>query len=104
MPIEARIIGVADAFDAMTSTRAYRRALTQEVAFTELRDKTGTQFDGECVEALIGVIEQRGERYGAGFEEDVADFATPPPEAGTGSAGLGDFAAEQEDEAEDVRS
>jgi hypothetical protein len=104
MPIEARIVGVADAFDAMTSTRAYRRALTQEVAFAELRDKSGTQFDGECVEALIGVIEQRGERYGAGFEADVADFATPPPVVGTGSAGLGDLAVEQEDEAEDVRS
>jgi hypothetical protein len=104
MPIEARIIGVADAFDAMTSTRAYRRALTQEVAFTELRGKTGTQFDGECVEALIGVIERRGERFGAGFEDDVADYATPPPVAGTGSAGLGDLAAEQADEAEDVHS
>src|SRR5207342_931360 len=52
-PVEARIIAVADAFDAMTSTRAYRRALTQEVAFEELRDKAGIQFDATCVEALI---------------------------------------------------
>lgn len=104
IPIEARIIGVADAFDAMTSTRAYRRALTQEVAFAELRDKSGTQFDAECVEVLITVVEQHGERYGAGFEVDVVDFATPPPVAGTGSAGLGDLAADQEDTAEDVRS
>lgn len=104
VPIEARIITVADAFDAMTSTRAYRRALTQEVAFAELRDKTGTQFDGQCVEALIGVIERRGERYGAGFEENVAEFATPPPTVGTGSAGLGDLLADQSESSEDVRS
>jgi putative nucleotidyltransferase with HDIG domain len=95
-PIEARIISVADAFDAMTSTRAYRRALTQEVAFAELRDKTGTQFDAACVEALIAVIERRGERYGDGHETEIASFATPPPVVGTGSAGLGNLEAEQE--------
>jgi hypothetical protein len=94
-PIDTRIIAVADAFDAMTSTRAYRRALPQEVAFTELRDKSGTQFDSACVEALIKVIERSGEHYGEGHEEQVADFAVPPPVAGTGSAGLGDLAAEE---------
>jgi hypothetical protein len=95
-PIETRIIAVADAFDAMTSTRAYRRALTQEVAFAELRDKAGTQFEPRCVEALINVIERRGEFYGAGHETDVADFAVPPPEAGTGSAGLGDLELDEQ--------
>jgi hypothetical protein len=94
-PIEARIVTVADAFDAMTSTRAYRRALTQEVAFQELRDKAGVQFDATCVEALIGGIEARSERYGSGHEVDAVDFATPPPVVGTGSAGLGDLAPEQ---------
>jgi hypothetical protein len=44
-----------------------------------------------CVEALIASIEERGERYGDGFEEDVHDFAVPPPEVGVGSAGLGDL-------------
>jgi hypothetical protein len=94
-PIEARIVTVADAFDAMTSTRAYRRALTQEVAFQELRDKAGVQFDATCVEALIGGIDARSERYGSGHEVDAVDFATPPPVVGTGSAGLGDLAPEQ---------
>jgi hypothetical protein len=93
--IDTRIIAVADAFDAMTSTRAYRRALSQEVAFAELRDKSGTQFDSGCVEALIAVIEREGEQYGAGHEADVTDYAVPPPVAGTGSAGLGDLAAEE---------
>jgi hypothetical protein len=98
MPLETQIIAVADAFDAMTSTRAYRRALTQEVAFGELRDKAGTQFEPRCVEALIAVLERRGEHYGAGHETQVADFAVPPPEVGTGSAGLGDLATEDKKE------
>ncbi|MBM3659079.1 MAG: HD domain-containing protein [Actinobacteria bacterium] len=94
--LEARIILVADAFDAMTSTRAYRRALTQEVAFAELRDKAGSQFDAECVDALVRSIEAKREIYGAGFEGDVADFKAPPPTTGTGSAGLGDLAQDSE--------
>jgi putative nucleotidyltransferase with HDIG domain len=95
-PIEARVIAVADAFDAMTSTRAYRRALTQEVAFAELRNKSGSQFDSACVDALIRAIERRGERYGAGHEDEISDFKAPPPVVGTGSAGLGDLAADVE--------
>jgi hypothetical protein len=88
---EAHIVAVADAFDAMTSTRAYRRALTQEVAFAELRDKAGTQFNPECVEALIRTISRRGERYGLGYEKSAVEFDVPPPIAGVGSAGLGDL-------------
>ena len=96
VPLEARIIMVADAFDAMTSTRSYRRALEQDVAFAELRDKSGGQFDLACVEALAAALEQRGERYGSGHEEERVEFAAPPPAAGTGSAGLGDLAGESE--------
>lgn len=90
--LEAYIVSVADAFDAMTSTRSYRKALSQDVAFGELRDKAGTQFDPRCVEALIAAIERRGERYGAGFEAAAHDFAVEPPTTGVGSAGLGDLA------------
>jgi hypothetical protein len=64
-PIEARILAVADSFDAMTSTRSYRVALTQEYAFGELRSHAGTQFDPEVVEAFISVLGRRGERYGS---------------------------------------
>ena len=60
--VEPAIIHVADAFDAMTSTRSYRRALTQETAFDELRKGSGTQFNEGCVDALIAAIERRGER------------------------------------------
>jgi len=93
--IEPAIIHVADAFDAMTSTRSYRRALSQETAFGELRDGKGTQFNAECVEALIAAIERRGEHFGDGHEVDEHDWEVAPPEAGTGSAGLGHFVAEE---------
>lgn len=63
--LEARILAVADSFDAMTSTRSYRVALSQEYAFSELRQHAGTQFDPEVVEALIEIIESRGEQYGS---------------------------------------
>ena len=70
-PIEPYIIMVADAYDAMTSTRSYRKALPQEVAFQELRDKSGTQFHPEAAEALIRAIERRNEVHGAGHEEEL---------------------------------
>jgi hypothetical protein len=89
--LEAHIVAVADAFDAMTSTRAYRRALTQSVAFEELRTNAGSQFNPLCVDALIAAIERRGEQYGDGFEVDAHEFAVPPPVTGVGSAGLGDL-------------
>jgi hypothetical protein len=89
--LEGFIVSVADAFDAMTSTRAYRKALPQEVAFAELRKGKGTQFDPASVEALILTLEKRGETYGAGYESDVVEFDVEPPAAGVGSAGLGDL-------------
>ena len=81
---------MADAFDAMTSTRSYRRALPMEVAFEALRNKAGSQFHPECVDALIAAIEDRGERHGLGHEDDAVEFEVAPPVAGVGSAGLGD--------------
>lgn len=49
----ARIVAVADAFDAMTSNRPYRRALQSEQAFQELLAKSGTHFDPNCVQAFL---------------------------------------------------
>ena len=88
-PIEPYIVMIADAYDAMTSTRAYRKALPQAVAFQELRDKAGVQFHPACVEALIHTLEARGERHGAGFERESAFHNAPV--MGVGSAGLGDL-------------
>ncbi len=63
--VESRVLAIADAFDAMTSNRPYRMALTQEEAFRELRNGAGTQFDPELVEAFIGMIKRGGLTYGA---------------------------------------
>lgn len=59
IPLPARIMAVADAYDAMTSERPYRGALEAPVALAELRDGAGTQFDPRVVEAFQ-TIAQRG--------------------------------------------
>ena len=56
IPIEARIVASCDAFDAMTTDRAYREALPREVAVAELREGAGSQFDPTVAEALIRVV------------------------------------------------
>jgi response regulator RpfG family c-di-GMP phosphodiesterase len=55
IPMESRIMAVADTFDAMTSTRAYRQALSLEAANEEILRCSGTQFDPEIVPVFIGV-------------------------------------------------
>lgn len=56
----ARIITVCDAFDAMTSSRSYRPAMTVREAFDELRRCAGTQFDPEVVRVLEDVSARLG--------------------------------------------
>lgn len=53
IPVGARILGVADAYDAMTSPRSYRRVLSPEEAIDELKRCKGTQFDPVVVEAFV---------------------------------------------------
>ncbi len=55
-PPLARILAVADAFDAMSSDRAYRTALPIEVCLSEIRNNSGTQFDPSVVEAALTVL------------------------------------------------
>ena len=62
IPLESRILLVADAFDAMTSDRAYRAAMPATEALSELRRCAGQQFDERCVELLAQAL---GERAGA---------------------------------------
>ena len=57
IPIFARIIAVADSFDAMTSDRAYRKGLPIETARRELIANSGTQFDPELVKILVAAID-----------------------------------------------
>jgi diguanylate cyclase (GGDEF)-like protein len=56
IPQASRIMLVADAFDAITSSRPYRAALPVEHACGELRRNAGTQFDPECVSALLAAL------------------------------------------------
>jgi HD-GYP domain-containing protein (c-di-GMP phosphodiesterase class II) len=56
IPLGARIIFVADAFDAMTSDRVYRRRLDTAEALAELERCAGTQFDPAVVEAFRAVL------------------------------------------------
>ncbi len=55
--IEARILAVADAYEAMSSARPYRAALSTEKVLNELRRCAGSQLDPELVEVFIGIIE-----------------------------------------------
>ena len=61
IPFPARILAVADSFDAMTSDRPYRKALPLEVAIGELKKHAGTQFDPKVVEVFLQVIEEEEE-------------------------------------------
>jgi putative nucleotidyltransferase with HDIG domain len=67
IPLSARILAVADTYDAMTSDRAYRRALPHEVAMAELERCASSQFDPECVDAFATSIDDYRE-------------SQPPPE------------------------
>lgn len=58
IPLMARIISVADTYDAMTSDRAYRRALPHEVAMAEIERCAGTQFDPEVADQFGSAIEE----------------------------------------------
>jgi len=67
IPLFARIVHVADAFDAMTSARAYRNAMPVETAVAELRRVVGEDFDAGVVAAMLRLpVVTRGSRAGAG--------------------------------------
>ncbi len=57
IPLVGRIVAIADAYDAMTSDRAYRRALPHEVAVGEIERCAGTQFDPELSDAFVKLLE-----------------------------------------------
>ena len=58
LSIEARIVGVADAFDAMTSHRPYRAAMAAAKALEIVGAGSGTQFDTDCADALVALADQ----------------------------------------------
>ena len=80
IPIGARILLVADAFDAMTEDRPYRKAMPVADAVEELKRFSGTQFDPTVVDAFLAVLKRTG-RHPA--EAADADTATAPSSATT---------------------
>ena len=58
IPLYARIIGVADAFDAMTSNRVYRNQMDTDYVLKELKRCRGAQFDPEALDAFLRLIEK----------------------------------------------
>jgi HD-GYP domain-containing protein (c-di-GMP phosphodiesterase class II) len=58
IPLGARIVGVCDAYDAMTSDRPYKAAMTDAEAIAELRRCAGSQFDPAVVEAFCRAMDR----------------------------------------------
>jgi putative nucleotidyltransferase with HDIG domain len=57
IPLASRIVSACDAYNAMTTDRSYRKALTVGVAVAELRANSGTQFDPKVVDALVAIVD-----------------------------------------------
>jgi HD-GYP domain-containing protein (c-di-GMP phosphodiesterase class II) len=62
IPLTARILAVADAFDAMTSPRTFRAAKSTDEALSELQASAGSQFDPAVVEAFVCMAQRLGDR------------------------------------------
>jgi HD-GYP domain-containing protein (c-di-GMP phosphodiesterase class II) len=71
IPLEAKILAVADAYEAMTADRVYRPALGDTTARTELEAGSGSQFDGEVVQAFVRALDRREDA-----DEQLAATAT----------------------------
>lgn len=79
IPLISKIIGVADAYDAMTSGRPYRDAMPSRVARLRLAQAVGSQFDTTIVAAFEAILAEAGERYLSGARADFAVEAQRQP-------------------------
>jgi len=79
IPLEARIVALADAYDAMAGERPYQLAFSHTMACEELHFMSGKQFDPNLVTAFIEIVDDYRSRYGdlgdAGYRSWVADSA-----------------------------
>jgi HD-GYP domain-containing protein (c-di-GMP phosphodiesterase class II) len=75
MPLLARIIAVADAYNAMTSDRPYREAMPSRVARMRLAQAVGSQFDTSVVAAFEAILATADEQYRLGLRPDF-DFSS----------------------------
>lgn len=77
--LEAQIVAVADAYEAMTSDRPYRRAIGRDAAMAELRRGASTQFDPQVVTAFLRVLEREARRidmlFRAALDDDLRSGA-----------------------------
>ena len=78
IPLAARIIAVADTYDAMTTTRPYRKGLPPEAALEELKKFSGTQFDAAAVRAFLKAFEA-GQVQGIAAHTGMGISIAPPP-------------------------
>jgi diguanylate cyclase (GGDEF)-like protein len=72
IPLGARVFAVIDAYDAMTSRRPYREAMTQEDAVEEIQRHSGQQFDPQVVEAFLRMVRRNPD----GFRDENDEFGT----------------------------
>ena len=82
IPIEARILAVADAYEAMTADRCYRAALGEAAARAELEGGSGTQFDAAVVAAFLRASTRAAQSACAEWpsaSEERRDAGHPPP-------------------------
>ena len=96
IPLAARIIAVVDTFDAMTTTRPYRSALSREAAFAELRSMVGRQFDPTLVDLFCA-----SERIAEVIDEALRGRPSPEREVAVATGALfeRDYGAEAKDDA-----
>jgi putative two-component system response regulator len=72
IPPAAAIVGLADAWDAMTTERPYNRALDLEEAFAEIREGRGTQFAPDVVDAFFRAVRTRPGEFGAAEDHGIS--------------------------------
>jgi HD-GYP domain-containing protein (c-di-GMP phosphodiesterase class II) len=80
IPLIAKIIGVADAYNAMTSGRPYRDAMPSRVARLRLAQAVGSQFDTTIVAAFEAILAEASDMYLSGARADFAVEAQRQPE------------------------
>ena len=81
IPFEARILAVADAYEAMTADRPYRKGIGPEAARRELRRNAGTQFDRVVVEVFLEWLERMPDPDSVGPSPEVGPSFSPAPTA-----------------------
>ncbi len=95
IPLASRVLGVADAFEAMTSSRLYRRGMAVEKALTELEKSAGAQFDPMVAQRMVDLVRAGSIPLGEIGVLDVTHY---------GSAASSESAAPPEEEGEPVRN